>query len=92
MEWIIGLLIGLFIVIAILGALAGGKSFGETLKRGFGSLLKVILFCSGAFLIWLFIMNGGLGWLAEHKWAFLSVLFVVTGIASLIVTRRDWMN
>ena len=34
--------IGLFVVIVILGALVGGKSFGETIAHGFGCLVFII--------------------------------------------------
>ena len=36
-------LVGLFILIAILGALSGGKSFGGTILRGTGCLFKIML-------------------------------------------------
>lgn len=38
MEWII-----LFVVIVILGALAGGNSFGETIRNGCGCLVLIVL-------------------------------------------------
>jgi hypothetical protein len=50
MEWI-----ALLVVIVILGALAGGNSFGETVRVGCGCLLAIILglliiaFLTGAF-------------------------------------------
>lgn len=34
--------VGLFVVIVILGALAGGKSFGGTISKGIGCLLIII--------------------------------------------------
>ena len=38
MEWII-----LFVVIVILGALAGGNSLGETIRNGIGCLVVIFL-------------------------------------------------
>ncbi len=38
MEWV-----GLFIVIVILGALVGGNSLGETVRKGVGCLLVIFL-------------------------------------------------
>jgi hypothetical protein len=35
--------IGLFVVIVIFGALAGGKSFGGTISKGVGCLFQIIL-------------------------------------------------
>ena len=35
--------VGLFVVIVILGALAGGKSFGETISSGIGCLFWIAL-------------------------------------------------
>ena len=35
--------IGLFVVIVILGALAGGKSFGGTIAKGVGCLIQIFL-------------------------------------------------
>ena len=35
--------IGLFVVIVILGALAGGESFGGTISKGVGCLFIVII-------------------------------------------------
>ena len=45
------LLVVLFIVIAILGAIAGGKTFGETLNKGCGCLLSIIVLIIGLGLI-----------------------------------------
>ena len=38
MEWVV-----LFVVIVILGALAGGNSFGETIRNGLGCLVLIVL-------------------------------------------------
>ena len=38
MEWI-----ALLIIIVIIGALLGGNSFGETIRKGCGFLLVIIL-------------------------------------------------
>ena len=38
MEWVV-----LFLVIVILGALAGGNSFGETIRNGCGCLVLIVL-------------------------------------------------
>ena len=38
MEWV-----GLLVLIVILGALAGGNSFGETIRKGAGCLLVLVL-------------------------------------------------
>ena len=35
--------IGLFVVIVVLGAIAGGKSFGETISNGVGCLIIIII-------------------------------------------------
>jgi len=35
--------IGLFLVIVVLGALAGGKSFGETISKGIGCLIVIVI-------------------------------------------------
>lgn len=35
--------IGLLVVIVILGALAGGESFGDTISKGIGILLLLII-------------------------------------------------
>jgi hypothetical protein len=37
-EWV-----GLFIVIVILGAIAGGNSLGETIRNGIGCLVLIFL-------------------------------------------------
>ena len=42
--------IGLFIVIVILGAIAGGKSFGETIANGIGCI--VIIFIALVLLVY----------------------------------------
>ena len=46
MEWIV-----LLVVIIILGALVGGNSLGETIRKGLGCLLVIAL----AFLVLVFI-------------------------------------
>jgi hypothetical protein len=38
MEWIV-----LLIVIVVLGALVGGNSFGETIRKGIGCLVVIFL-------------------------------------------------
>ena len=38
MEWVV-----LFIIIVILGALAGGNSFGETVRKGCGCLVVMFI-------------------------------------------------
>ena len=38
MEWIV-----LLIVIVVLGALAGGDSFGETVRKGCGCLVVIVI-------------------------------------------------
>mgnify|MGYP007078768765 FL=1 len=35
--------VGLFLVIVVLGALAGGQSFGDTVSKGIGCLLALII-------------------------------------------------
>lgn len=36
-------LVGLFIVVVVLGALAGGRSFGGTIVNGIGCLFVIII-------------------------------------------------
>ena len=38
MEWVI-----LFVIIVILGALAGGDTFGETIRSGIGCLVWIVI-------------------------------------------------
>ena len=38
MEWVV-----LFIIIVILGALAGGNSFGQTVRKGCGCLVAIMI-------------------------------------------------
>ena len=38
MEWVV-----LLVVIVILGALAGGNTFGETIRNGCGCLVVIVL-------------------------------------------------
>ena len=38
MEWVI-----LFVIIILLGALAGGDSLGETIRKGIGCLVVIFL-------------------------------------------------
>jgi len=44
--------VGLFILIVVLGALAGGNSFGGTIRNGIGCLILfiVLLFVFGIFV------------------------------------------
>ena len=35
--------IGLFVVVVILGAIAGGKSFGETIANGIGCIVIIVI-------------------------------------------------
>lgn len=36
-------IIGFFILVVILGALSGGKSFGETISGGLGCLVMIVV-------------------------------------------------
>ena len=51
-----GFWVGLFIIIAILGALNGGNSFGDTISKGIGCLLNLVVI--GALILFVLALFG----------------------------------
>ena len=46
-------LLGLFIIIVIIGALAGGKYFGDTIRKGCGCLVILVIV---VVIIWVIVV------------------------------------
>jgi hypothetical protein len=53
----VGFFIVLIIIVCIVGALSGGKSFGEVIKEGFKTIFGIIVFIAIGIGIWIGVEN-----------------------------------